>query len=79
MKVIDAELLPDGSRRFIIEVVPATLDGKGKETAAAQTETFIWGADVVLADARRETKLLLAAKYGQVTPTKIAAMIGKEI
>lgn len=73
MKVIDAEVLPDGSRRFIIEVAPAIGE------TAAQTETFTWGADVPLTVARAETKSLLAAKYGQSAPTKIAAMIGKEV
>ncbi len=46
---------------------------------AAVTEECVWGADVPLAVAQRETKLLLAAKYGKAAPTKIAAMIDQDL
>lgn len=79
MKVAIAETFANGSRRFVIEAVPAVLDADGKETTPAVTEEFVWGADVRLADARRETKLLLDAKYAAKKPTPITAMVGKDI
>ena len=91
MKVLDAETLNDGGRRFKIEAVPAVaevpavLDKKGDvvtpglPAVPAVTEDYVWGADVPLDVAQRETRLLLAAKYGKATPTKIAAMIGKDL
>ena len=85
MKVTTAETLANGSRRFVIEAIlaiPAVFDAEGKETSPfvpAVTEEFVWGKDVALADARRETKALLNAKYGARKPTPIATMVGKEI
>ena len=85
MKVTTAETLADGSRRFVIEVTPpisAVFDAEGKETSPfvpAVTEEFVWGGDVALADARRETKALLNAKYGTKKPVPIAAMVGRDI
>ena len=91
MKVLDAETLTDGSHRFKIEAipevpeVPEVLDKKGAVVTPAVpkveavTEEYVWGADVPLADAQRETRLLLTAKYGHPKPTKLAAMIGREL
>ena len=92
MKVLDAETLTDGSHRFKIEAipevpeVPAVLDKKkglvvtpAVPAVEAVTEEYVWGADVPLADAQRETRLLLTAKYGHPKPTKLAAMIGREL
>lgn len=73
MKVLDAVTLPDGSRHFVIEVTPAV----GDKTALI--EEFTWGADVPLATARRETKMLLDVKYGGAKPAKIASMIDKDV
>lgn len=85
MKVLDAELAGDGSRRFKIEAVPevpAVLGAKGvvvTPAVPAVTEEYVWGADVSLAVAQRETRLLLTAKYGKAAPVKIAAMVGKDL
>ena len=91
MKVLDAETQPDGSRRFKIEAVPevpeipAVLDTKGAivtpavPATLALTEEYVWGADVPLDVAQRETRLMLDSKYGKPKPTKIVALIGKDL
>lgn len=91
MKVLDAEVQPDGSCRFKIEAVPevpevpAVLDKKGVvvtpaiPAVPAVTEEFVWGADVPLDVAQREMRRLLAAKYGRSAPTPITAPIGKDL
>jgi len=73
VKVIEALKLADGGHRFVIEAVAAS------PGAEAIVETFNWGADVALADARRETRLLLAAKYDRTAPVPIAGMVGREL
>lgn len=85
MKVINAETLSDGRRRFVIEAapaVPAVLNADDKvvtPAVPAVTEEYVWGKDVPLATAQRETKLLLNAKYGKPKPIVIAGMVGKDI
>ena len=86
MKVLDAEVLPDGGHRFTIEVVPAKpeVPAKAKSPAIpavpAVTETITWGADVPLDDARRETRLLMEAKHAPpAAPTKLTSLIGTDL
>ncbi len=73
MKVLVAETLPNGDRHFVIEAIPA----QGDEPAV--TEEFTWGPDVALAAAKRETRLLLAEKYGRPAPAPITGMVGKDL
>lgn len=70
----------DRARVFVVELKPAVASALNQAAVPAVTEAIRWGLDVSLADARRETRLLLEqANAVPRSPRRLTALEGRDI